>query len=68
MSKRRQRNSLIVRVEYEPNRRSQDCLRQAYQLCSPSKTVSLARTSNADTQESDQQSDSDAVQPSRSPQ
>jgi hypothetical protein len=68
MSKRRQRYVLTVRVEFEPNRRSQDCLQQAYQLCSPTVAVSLAKALNADELESDQQTDSDALQTSRSPQ
>ena len=68
MTKRKQRQVLTVRVEYEPNRFSTDCLQQAYQRFSPTVAVSLSTTLCTDEVESDQQADSDALQPSGSPQ
>ena len=68
MTKRKQRQVLTVRVEFEPNRFSHDCLQQAYQRFSPAVVVSLSTTRCTDEVESDQQADSDALQPSGSPQ
>lgn len=68
MTKRKQRQVLTVRVEFEPNRFSHDCLQQTYQRFSPTVAVSLSTTRCTDEAESDQQADSDALQPSESPQ
>ncbi len=68
MTKRKQRQVLTVRVEFEPNRFSHDCLLQAYQRFSPTVSVSLSTTLNIDEAESDQQADCVVLRPSRSPQ
>ncbi len=68
MTKRKQRQVLTVRVEFEPNRFSHDCLQQAHQRFSPTVVVSLSTTLSTDEVESDQQADSDALQPSGSAQ
>ncbi len=68
MTKRKQRQVLTVRVEFEPNRFSHDCLQQTYQKFSPTVAVSLSTTQCADEVESERQADSDALQPSGSPQ
>ena len=68
MTKRKQRQVLTVRVEFEPNRFSHDCLQQAYQRFSPTVAVSLSTTLSTDEVVQDQQADSDALQPSGSPQ
>lgn len=68
MTKRRRRQ-LTVRVEHEPNRHAPECLQQAYQVFSPTVAVSLDVPREADAAVSeDSPSDTDAVQPSRSPQ
>jgi len=66
MSKRKQRKVLTVRVEYEPNRFSRDCLQQAYQRFSPTKAVSLSTALGADECGSDRQADPDVVKKPRS--
>jgi hypothetical protein len=68
MTKRRQRKVLTVRVEFEPNRLSRDCLQKAYQMFSPTVAVSLAKTLTTDERESDQQTESDVMLPARRPQ
>ena len=68
MSKRKLRQVLTVRVEFEPNGFSHDCLQQAYQRFSPTVAVSLSTTLCTDETESDLQADSDALRSSRSPQ
>ena len=68
MTKRKQRQVLTVRVEYEPNRFSTDCLQQAYQRFSPTVAVSLSTTLSTNDAEPDQQAEFDALRPSRSPQ
>ncbi|ASJ74595.1 hypothetical protein [Granulosicoccus antarcticus] len=68
MTKRKRRQVLTVRVEFEPNRFSHDCLQQAYQRFSPTVAVSLSTPLNTDEAEPDQQADPDILRPSRSPQ
>jgi len=66
MTTRKPRRELTVRVEYEPNRFSDDCLQQAYQIFSPTTTaVALATEFSVDEDELDQQTNSSASQPSR---
>ena len=68
MTKRKQRPALTIRVEYEPNRFSVDCLLQVYQVLSPTATVSLTTESSCEDTESGQQANSVALRPSRSEQ
>ena len=68
MSKRSKRQTLTVRVEYEPNRLSRECLQQTYQIFDPTVAVSLGKALNPEESESDQGNESDTVQPSRKPQ
>jgi hypothetical protein len=65
MSKRGKRRILAVRVEYEPNRLSRECLQKTYQLFSPTAAIRLSMTQNSDELESDQEVESDAIKPSR---
>ena len=66
MTKRKQRQvQLTVRVEFEPNRLSYDCLQQAYQRFSSTVSASLSTTLCTDETESNQQADSNALRPSR---
>lgn len=67
MTKRKRRQVLTVRVEYEPNRFSGDSLRKAYQTFSPTVAVSLTTSQSTDEAEIDQDVDSDVLQPSGGP-
>lgn len=62
MSKRKRSKQLKVRVEYEPNRFSQDCLQQVYGHFSPTASVSLSRGSKLAKATDGVEVDADAAQ------
>jgi len=68
MTKHKKRRTLTVRVEYEPNRFSRECLQQTYQAFSPTTTVRLNPPLDSDEVESDQEISSDPIRPYRKPQ
>jgi len=68
MTKRNKRRTLTVRVEYEPNRFSRECLQQTYQSFGPTVAIRLNTTLSADEAELDQEIESDTIRPSRRPQ
>lgn len=61
MSKHRRSKLLKVRVKYEPNRFSQECLQQVYRQFSPTAAVSFATGSEPEQATTEVETDTDVV-------